>query len=332
MGIEMPDIEKIHEEIDKNNAEIDKYNAEMEKKERERIKEEYERLSKQEKPTEELIKEKKEEPKEKKKEGEKEKIKEEDIIQKLTPENVKVACKKGKPIELKVKITSGEIEDGWVVKSINPETGIAIVLKFTEKKGKASSFIRKDISIEELKEWNKQETKEPREKKEKTGKKKDEQPEKKEEKLKEQKEKSPEKQLDKIIKEIGEGNISLDKLTNFLSIPGAGEAISKILNNSKFQEKINKPETRKKIKEYTDKLQEFIDKEKEGPKSKVITKAKKFIKEQIKTEGEQKKESPRKTTFGAIGGIIVFFLAFLLLLGLTGVNYLADEAGGKKRK
>jgi len=61
MGIEqMPDINKIREEIDRKNAE-------MEKKERERKEEEYNRLSKQEKPTEEPIKEKKEEPEEEKK-------------------------------------------------------------------------------------------------------------------------------------------------------------------------------------------------------------------------------------------------------------------------
>ncbi len=170
MGIEqMPDINKIREELDKKNAE-------MEKKERERIEEEYKRSSEQEKPTEESIKEKKdkrEESEEKEKEGEKEGIKDEDIIQKLTPENikaaenVKAAYKKGKFIEVKIKRPSGEIEDGWVISNINPKTGEATVLKFTSEKGKDRSFVDEIVTLEELKEWNKPETKEPKKKKEK---------------------------------------------------------------------------------------------------------------------------------------------------------------------
>ena len=175
MGIEMPDINKIRKELDEKNAE-------MEKKEREKIKEEYEKLSGQEKPTEEKPeekieekKDKREESEEKKKEGEKEGIKDEDIIQKLTPgnikaaENVKAAYKKGKFIEVKIKRPSGEIEDGWVISNINPKTGEATVLKFTsekEKEGKDRSFVDEIVTLAELKEWNKSETGGPEEKKE----------------------------------------------------------------------------------------------------------------------------------------------------------------------
>ena len=161
MGIEMPDINKIREEIDKKNTEI-------EEKEREKIKEEYERSSEQEKPTEGLIKDKKDEGEKSEvneEEGKKEKIKDEDIIQKLTPENIKAAAnfkaayEKGKFVEVKVKISPEEIEEGWVISNINPKTGEATVLKSTSGKGKNRSFIDKIVTLEELKEWNKPETK-----------------------------------------------------------------------------------------------------------------------------------------------------------------------------
>ena len=181
MGIEqIPDINKIREAIKKQTDEIPDYQEDINKKERERIEEEYKRSSKQEKPTEEKVEEKVEEIKDKVKpeeklegkEGEEKGIKDEDIIQKLTPENVKAAenikaaYKKGKFIEVKVRRSSGEIEDGWVISKINPKTGEATVLKFTSEKGKDRSFVDKIVTLEELKEWNKPKTEEPEEKKE----------------------------------------------------------------------------------------------------------------------------------------------------------------------
>ncbi len=164
MGIEQtPDINKIRKELDEKNAE-------MEKKKRERIKEKYERLSGQEEPTEELIKDEIEESEKKKKEGAEKEIKNENIIQKLIPENIKAAAnfkaahEKGKFIEVKVKISSGKIEDGWVISNINPKTGEATVLKFTSEKEKDRPFIDKIVTLEELKEWNKPEIKDPKEK------------------------------------------------------------------------------------------------------------------------------------------------------------------------
>ena len=85
----------------------------------------------------------------------KEKIaeKSEDIIQKLTPENVEVALKTNKPIEVRVKRSSGEIEDGWVITVINTESGLARVYKFGKEKEEKTIY--KDVPLEELKEWNK---------------------------------------------------------------------------------------------------------------------------------------------------------------------------------
>ena len=222
MNFEKPDINKIREELDKKNAE-------MEKKERERIEEEYNRSSEQEKPTEESIKEKKdkrEESEEKEKEGEKEGIKDKDIIQKLTPENikaaenVKAAYKKGKFIEVKIKRPSGEIEDGWVISNINPKTGEATVLKFTsekEKEGKDRSFVDKIVTLEELKEWNKPETGGPEEKKE----------EEKLEKKGEPKEEKGEKEKEKedLEKEITEKYS--DELKKIKDMPNKAEGFNK---------------------------------------------------------------------------------------------------------
>jgi hypothetical protein len=208
---------------------------------------------------------------------------------------------------------------------------IKIVLKITEKKGKPSSIL-KDIPVEKLKEWNKPETEKPKEKKGKAGKKENKQPEKKEKKIEEQKEESPEKQLDKIMKEIKEGNISPDKFLKFISTPGADESISKIFNNPEFQEEIKKLEARDKIKEIIDKFQKFINKEKELPKPEAVTKAKKFIKEQLKMEQKSKKESPWKTGFGTTGGAIAFFLFLFILVVSKGMDYLPGMAGDKKKK
>jgi len=160
----MPDINKIREGIDKKNAE-------MEKKERERIEEEYKTSSEKKEPTEEKPEEKIEE-KEKKVEQPilKQPAHRKDITEELTPknvkaaENVKAAYKRGKFIEVKIKKSSGEIEDGWVINNINPKTQEVTVLKSTSGKGKDKSFVEKIVTLEELKEWNKPETKKSKEK------------------------------------------------------------------------------------------------------------------------------------------------------------------------
>lgn len=54
----------------------------------------------------------------------------------------------GKPIEVNVKRTSGEMEKDWIVTKIVGEE--AVVLK-PEGKG----MLRKVVPVEELKEWNK---------------------------------------------------------------------------------------------------------------------------------------------------------------------------------
>lgn len=86
---------------------------------------------------------------EKQQDKQKEKGKE-DIVDKLTPENIENSVKRGKPIEVKVRRSSGEIEKGWMVTGVYGEN--AIVIKFLED----GNSIRKDIPIKELKELNKE--------------------------------------------------------------------------------------------------------------------------------------------------------------------------------
>jgi len=73
----------------------------------------------------------------------------EDIVDKLTPENIENSVKNGKPIEVKVQRSSGEIEKGWMVTGSDGED--AVVIKSVE----GGKFIRKVIPIEELQELNK---------------------------------------------------------------------------------------------------------------------------------------------------------------------------------
>jgi len=129
MGIEqMPDINKIREEIDEKNAE-------MEKKERERIEKEYERSSKQEKPTEKPIEkkpieEKKEESEEKKKEGPKEEKleKEEEHKEEKEEKGEKEKEKEG----LEKEITGNFYDELKKIKSMPDKTG-KLKMKKTEK-------------------------------------------------------------------------------------------------------------------------------------------------------------------------------------------------------
>ena len=221
---QMPDINKIREELDKKNAE-------MKKKEQERIKEEYERLSGQKEPTEKLTKDRVEESEKKKKEGAEKRIKDENIIQKLIPENVKAAAnfkaayEKGKFIEVKVKISSGEIEDGWVISNINPKTGEVTVLKFTSEKGKDRSVVDQIVTLEELKEWNKSETFEKKE------------PEKKEKKEKEKEsiEENIKNQLEKSELDPKEVSKILPKLIESFKEPEVRKKFQKLMKTKQWQ-------------------------------------------------------------------------------------------------
>ncbi|HOX10819.1 MAG TPA: hypothetical protein P5323_04025 [Candidatus Moranbacteria bacterium] len=85
-----------------------------------------------------------------KKQEEQKKEGNEDTIEKLTPENIENSVKSGKPIEVKVQRSSGEIEKGWMVTGSDGKD--AVVIKSVE----GGKFIRKVIPIEELQELNKE--------------------------------------------------------------------------------------------------------------------------------------------------------------------------------
>ena len=69
--------------------------------------------------------------------------------EKLSPESVSNAIKEGRFLDVKVKRSSGEMEDGWIVTGTNGEN--AAVAKILEDE----SILRKTVPLEELKEWNK---------------------------------------------------------------------------------------------------------------------------------------------------------------------------------
>ncbi len=76
----------------------------------------------------------------------------------LTLEKIKKASsdfKKGEYLKVKVKRSSGEIEEGWAVSSYNEKTKKVRVYKL--EKGKT---VTKDVLFEDLKEWNDSEKKE----------------------------------------------------------------------------------------------------------------------------------------------------------------------------
>ncbi len=70
--------------------------------------------------------------------------------EKLTPKNIENSFKIGKPIEVRVQRSSGEIEEGWIVVGSNDKD--AVVTKTSE----GGETLRKVIPLEELKELNKE--------------------------------------------------------------------------------------------------------------------------------------------------------------------------------
>lgn len=73
---------------------------------------------------------------------------EEDIMEKLTFENIKNSLKIGKPIEVKIKRSSGEIEKGWIVIS-RDDKNVIVIKKFGE------GALRRIVPIKEIQELNK---------------------------------------------------------------------------------------------------------------------------------------------------------------------------------
>ncbi len=85
-----------------------------------------------------------------KKQEEQKNEKQKDAVEKLTPENIENSVKSGKPIEVKVKRSSGEIEKGWMVTGSDGKD--AIVIKTVE----GGKFIKKVVPLEELQRLNKE--------------------------------------------------------------------------------------------------------------------------------------------------------------------------------
>ncbi len=114
---------------------------------------------------------------------------------------------------------------------------------------------------------------------------------------------------------------------------GASPEIMKIFENpeslsrlfTKGSEILKNPEIQKKIQE----LQTAIEKatKEKGIIPDSITKAAEFIK-----GGKKEKESPWKTSFGAIGWSILLFLVLFVLAELKGIDYLSGQATGKKKE
>lgn len=77
--------------------------------------------------------------------------KKEDVIEKITPENIENSIKIGKPIEVKVKRSSGKIEKGWIITGSDGKN--AIVIKNAED---GTGFIKKVVPIKELQKLNKE--------------------------------------------------------------------------------------------------------------------------------------------------------------------------------
>jgi len=385
MGIEqMPDINKIREEIDEKNAE-------MEKKERERIEKEYERSSKQEKPTEEKPEKKPEEGKpekeeehkeEKEEKGEKEKEKEgleKEITGNFYDELKKIKDMPDKTGRLKMEKTEKyfQLIENWQdLAYLDNYKGIQNIFSeldklkpsiffYNLKKARITNNVAKSMALN-YKEWGLEDK----------------------EKLKIiknfVKEQSKEKNIfyskDKALKEIAQilaskdipykGNIDVivkdmenpdiksktigsmadierqsikekkehlqslkedmkrDKLPpdeiiieQLKKLGVDPKVASKVL--SKLVETLENPEVQKKIQELRNAIEKVTKEKGEIPEA--VKKVKDYIK-------DEKKESPWKTAFGVTGGAIGFSLFLFLMLVLKGVDYLAGEAGGKKKK
>jgi len=73
------------------------------------------------------------------------------IEQKLNPQNVEFALKIGKPVEVKVKRTSGKVENDWIVVGIVDKGKGALVFKNV---GVGKKILKKVVPLEKLKQWN----------------------------------------------------------------------------------------------------------------------------------------------------------------------------------
>lgn len=72
------------------------------------------------------------------------------VLENLTPESIENSFKNLNPIEVKVQRSSGKIEEGWTVQKIDNEKNVVVTGV------DSSGFLRKVVSLEELKKINKE--------------------------------------------------------------------------------------------------------------------------------------------------------------------------------
>ncbi|GEM_PF-2472147 len=75
----------------------------------------------------------------------------EKIEKELTPENVQYYIEQGKPIDVKVKGSTGENEEGWFVSKVDLAAGLARVFRPGENGEKPQE---KKVPLEDLEKWN----------------------------------------------------------------------------------------------------------------------------------------------------------------------------------
>lgn len=69
------------------------------------------------------------------------------LLKHLTPENVMQSLESGNPITVKIKRSSGAMEDGWIVYSVNLD-------KVKVKKLDQPPFLSKTVKLLDLQKWN----------------------------------------------------------------------------------------------------------------------------------------------------------------------------------
>jgi hypothetical protein len=159
----------------------------------------------------------------------------------------------------------------------------------------------------------------------------------KEKSSKEKEEEKNKQELDEIIKEVIEGNITIETIMKIMTNPKKyTELISYLIQDPKFQEYLKKNPD--KIKVIVEKLNNFINKEKQAAVPEDVEKAKGLIK---KEEGKGKESLFKKAggweTILSFGGFSLIMFLLLIFIGefkiwekATGWNL--DVGGGKGKK
>jgi len=132
-----------------------------------------------------------------------------------------------------------------------------------------------------------------------------------------------------------------EKIKEQLGKMGVSENIMKILENPEALSKIfyeaseisKDPEVQEKFQELKNAIEKIIKKKEEVPP--VLKNAKDFIQKgagEKDKDDKEKKESSWKTAFETMGWSILLFLVLFMLAELKGVDYLSEQATGKKKE